>query len=262
MFSIYVPRVLNEHTVQSVTNVMAHFNIGIVQYVDFTPINKKPGFYETFDAKYKSAFIHFVEVPGYQINTQFWTLIQEQEQGCKFTISPNEYWICLKNHTPIQRTMMNIHQVVENGRYLEDRIKTLEDTNKLLQDNNKLLQDNYKTLEDNNKLLQHNYKTLEDKLAQLQDRFDNFVNPTCDTWNTDTPMTINDLKTQDNNKTTSASKQKQILSLVKQTQVDVTDIKKSIDGIETSVKQKMSNKDILRYYKYEHNWAYDEALDR
>ena len=227
MFSIYVPRVLNEHTVQSVTNVMAHFNIGIVQYVDFTPINKKPGFYESFDAKYKSAFIHFVEVPGYQINTQFWTLIQEQEQGYKLHISPNEYWICLKNHTPIQRTMMNIHQVVENGRYLEDRIKTLED-----------------------------------KLAQLQDRFDNFVNPTCDTWNTDTPMTINELKTQDNNKTTSASKQKQILSLVKQTQVDVTDIKKSIDGIETSVKQKMSNKDILRYYKYEHNWAYDEALDR
>jgi hypothetical protein len=156
MFSIYIPRVLNEHTIESVTNVMANLNIGVVQQVDFTPINKKPGFYETFDPKYKSAFIHFVDVPGYQINTLFWNLIQEQEQGCKFPISPNEYWICLKNHSPIQRTMMNIHQVVENGRYLEDRIKTLEDSNKLLQDSNKLLQD---------------------KLAQLQDRFDTFIAP-------------------------------------------------------------------------------------
>jgi hypothetical protein len=224
MFSIYVPRVLNEHTVQSVTNVMAHFNIGIVQYVDFTPINKKPGFYESFDAKYKSAFIHFVEVPGYQINTQFWTLIQEQEQGYKLHISPNEYWICLKNHTPIQRTLMNIHQVVENGRYLEDRIKTLEDSNKLLQDNNKLLQDN-------NKLLQDNYKTLEDKLALLQDRFDNFIAP----------------------------KPK----LQRQDTISEPDTWRNWNVLDKSLFTKqMSNKDILRYCEYEHNWAYDEAFDR
>ena len=245
MFSIYVPRVLNEHTVQSVTNVMAHFNIGIVQYVDFTPINKKPGFYETFDAKYKSAFIHFVEVPGYQINTQFWTLIQEQEQGYKLHISPNEYWICLKNHTPIQRTMMNIHQVVENGRYLEDRIKTLED-------NNKLLQDNYKTLEDTNKLLQ-------DKLALLQDRFDTFISPmtqppklqrqdticepTCDTWNTDTtqPMTTQHM-TQDQ---TMIHRHWNVL--------DKSLFTKSKD---------MSDKDFLRYCEYEYNWSYDNRFDR
>ena len=224
MFSIYVPRVLNEHTVQSVTNVMAHFNIGIVQYVDFTPINKKPGFYETFDAKYKSAFIHFVEVPGYQINTQFWTLIQEQEQGCKFTISPNEYWICLKNHTPIQRTLMNIHQVVENGRYLEDRIKTLEDTNKLLQDKLALLQDTFDQF-------------IITQTPKLQ-RQDTICEP--DTWNTDTdtPMTIDELKTQD------------------ETHRHWNVLDKSL------FTKQMSNKDILRYYKYEHNWAYDEALDR
>lgn len=139
MFSIYVPRLLNEHTVQSVSNIMNHFRLGVVHHVDFTPINKKPGFYETFDAKYKSAFIHFVDVlPLYQINIDLWRQIQIEDndkgKGYKLYISQCEYWICLKNHSPIQRTMMNIHQVVENGRYLEDRVKTLEDNNKQLQD--------------------------------------------------------------------------------------------------------------------------------
>jgi len=244
MFSIYVPRVLNEHTVQSVSNIMDHFRIGIVQHVDFTPINKKPGFYESFDDKFKSAFIHFVDVPGYQMNMDFWFALresddkdrqqqQQQQPQARIQISSFEYWICLKNHSPIQRTMMNIHQVVENGRYLEDRIKTLEDTNKLLQDNNKLLQDN-------NKLLQDNYKTLEDKLAQLQDRFDNFVNPTCDTWNTDTPMTINELKTQHE-----THRHWNIL--------DKSLFTKSKD---------MSDKDFLRYCEYEYNWSYDNRFDR
>ena len=35
----------------------------------------------------------------------------------------NPHWICLKNRNPVQRTLMNIHQVVENGRYLEGLIE-------------------------------------------------------------------------------------------------------------------------------------------
>lgn len=126
MFSIYVPRVLNEHTFQSIANIMAQFNIGIVHYVDFTPINKKPGFYEYCDAKFKTAFIHFIDVPGYHLNTKFWDTIS-RDNKYQLQISSQEYWICLKNHSPIQRTLMNIHQVVENSKYLEDRIEMLED---------------------------------------------------------------------------------------------------------------------------------------
>ena len=164
MFSIYVPRVANEHTVQSVTNIMAHFNIGIVQYVDFTPINKKPGFYEQFDDKFKSAFIHFVDVPNYIKNIHFWNQIQNDTNNTRLQISHNEYWICLKNHSPIQRTMMNIHQVVENARYLEDRIKALEDTM------NKIIQQQTQTtnkIEDNN-----DNKDTENKEQQTENKDD------------------------------------------------------------------------------------------
>ena len=162
MFSIYVPRVANEHTVQSVTNIMAYFNIGIVHYVDFTPINKKPGFYELFDDKFKSAFIHFLDVPNYQLNTHFWNQISTHDSTtpARLQISQTEYWMCLKNHSPIQRTIMNIHQVVENARYLEDRIKALEDTvNNILNNNNKI--------EDKDNILDKIEDKLEDKDTPL-----------------------------------------------------------------------------------------------
>jgi hypothetical protein len=273
MFSIYVPRVLNEHTVDSVANIMTHFRVGVVHQVDFTPINKKPGFYEEFDNTFKSAFIHFIDVPGYQMNIDFWIALKDNhDENCKtqpqarLQISHKEYWICLKNQSPIQRTMMNIHQVVENGRYLEDRIKTLEDSNKLLQDSNKLLQDS-------NKLLQDNYTNLLQQFARLQDQFDKFITPmtippklersqtyydetpdynetTCDTWNTDT---------QDNNEitcdtwntdTTHDNENDNDWKILNKSQFTKQQL------------QDMSPKDILMYYKYEHNWAYDKALDR
>jgi tetrahydromethanopterin S-methyltransferase subunit G len=125
---------------------MADYYIGTVAYVDFTPINKKPGFGENVDNVVKSAFIHFSEpilrCDGvYYFDCRvcdackaFWSVIQRGD-SYKLQISPKEYWICVKNKNPVQRTLMNIHQVVENGRYLEslvmqqaEDIKNLKET--------------------------------------------------------------------------------------------------------------------------------------
>jgi hypothetical protein len=38
----------------------------------------------------------------------------------------NSYWILLKNKSPIQRTLMNTHQIVANGLLLERRVDVLE----------------------------------------------------------------------------------------------------------------------------------------
>lgn len=128
---------------------MAYHGIGIVSYVDFTPINKRPGFGEDVDSVVKSAFVHFsdpyyAEIGGsygyhfrYRTtnrNTDFWDKINS-DQSYKLQLESREYWICLKNKKPVQRTLMNIHQVVENGRYLEnliteqgEEIKNLKET--------------------------------------------------------------------------------------------------------------------------------------
>lgn len=116
--SIYIPRIASYHNEEKIRNVMEFLHIGQVEYIDFTPINKKPGFNENVDEDFKSVFIHFkVYYPN-----NIWNTIAVGE-SYKIQIKQNEYWLCLKNKNPIQRTMMNIHQVVENGRHLEGLIE-------------------------------------------------------------------------------------------------------------------------------------------
>jgi hypothetical protein len=63
-----------------------------------------------------SAFIHF---------SSTYYLFENIKNGTvwRIPINDNEYWICLLNRNPVPRTYMNIHQVVENGRYLENLIQ-------------------------------------------------------------------------------------------------------------------------------------------
>ena len=129
--SIYIPRISIDHNEESIAYYISQFQIGTVSHIDFTPINKQPGFSENVDQVAKSAFIHFSN-PRFCFdkgkhetdleNSKFWKTIAAG-QPYKLQVSRNEYWLCLKNKNPIQRTMMNIHQVVENGRYLEELIE-------------------------------------------------------------------------------------------------------------------------------------------
>ncbi len=143
--SIYIPRMAAHHTEQSVRNIMVSFQVGTVVRVDFTPINKKPGFGEKVDDVVKSAFVHFSDpIPSpdgwiyfntrsYNGNEEFWEAIVTG-QSYRLQVSPREYWICLMNKNPVQNTMMNIHQVVENGRHLENLIEKQNDEIKNLRE--------------------------------------------------------------------------------------------------------------------------------
>jgi hypothetical protein len=142
--SIYIPRMSALWTESDIKNVMSFYSIGDVSNVDFTPINKKPGFAEDYESELMSAFVHFDE-PYYspdgkyncksgELLMEFWTTIAE-EKAYKLQVNRDEYWICLKNKNPVKRTFMNIHQVVENGRHLEslvtaqaEEIKNLKET--------------------------------------------------------------------------------------------------------------------------------------
>ena len=130
--SIFISRMSVLHTEKSVTNVMFELRIGTVSRVDFVPINKKPGFVENFDDVYKSAFVHFYlpteDAPKnkhshvYPRNKYIWDMIVAGEP-CRIHVTPTEYWFIFCNHRPVPQTMMNIHQVVENGRYLEKLVE-------------------------------------------------------------------------------------------------------------------------------------------
>jgi uncharacterized coiled-coil protein SlyX len=140
--SIYIPRISTVWEEESIRNIMAAYFIGTVSHVDFTPINPKPGFTETNEHLVISAFVHFSDphvihgrsYKSHYSNVYFWDIIRS-ERAYKLMVSSDEFWICLKNKNPTQRTMMNIHQVVENCRHLESivteqaqEIKNLKET--------------------------------------------------------------------------------------------------------------------------------------
>jgi hypothetical protein len=123
------------HTEDTIRNVMDYYRIGKVRHVDFIPINKKPGFVENFDQVMMSAFVYFSDPwlssaddmysfknETYNGHIEFWDTIS-YDQPYMLHLNEKEYWICLKNKKPVQRTIMNIHQVVENGRYLENLVQ-------------------------------------------------------------------------------------------------------------------------------------------
>jgi len=126
--SIYIPRVSVRHNETTIREIMYQCEIGEVSYIDFTPINKKPGFVEIYDQQYMSAFVHFFR--PWSRSCDFWNTIAD-DKPYKLQVTSREYWLCLKNKNPVQRTMMNIHQVVENGRHLE---KLIEDQAKKIKE--------------------------------------------------------------------------------------------------------------------------------
>jgi hypothetical protein len=132
-FSIYIPRMSTMHNEDSVKRIMILAGVGVVSRVDFTPIDKKPGFRENVDSFVKSAFIHFADtttIPEIEFdiyNYEFWERVTTGKH-CKIQVSQKEYWICLKNNNPVKDTLMNIHQVAENGRHLEKLIEEQANT--------------------------------------------------------------------------------------------------------------------------------------
>ena len=134
------------HTKETIQELMNTYCIGNVSHVDFTTMNKQHGFNEYNDGtNMMSAFVHFEEpfVPkNYSrgncylgcdcflgkkgglvpINNSFWDFMVEKK-SYKIYVSNTEYWVCLLNTTPAKRTMMNIHQVVDNCRYLETQVE-------------------------------------------------------------------------------------------------------------------------------------------
>jgi tetrahydromethanopterin S-methyltransferase subunit G len=112
---------LSKHTEEDVRRVFSR--VGLVSRVDFTPINKRPGFGEHLDELAKSAFVHFSELE------EFSAIRHVIENGNSYKIfldNSNEYWMCYKNIHPVPSTMMNIHQVVENCTLMENAIEKQE----------------------------------------------------------------------------------------------------------------------------------------
>jgi hypothetical protein len=133
--SFYIPRMSGKYDKKQVKAIFKHLNIGKVKRVDFTPINKKPGFIEIYDTQNKSAFIHMELLYPNDLTERIFQVVFLQTSGYKiYPENNNIYWLLLKNTYPIQDTLMNKHQIVENCRYLESIVQQQADTIKNLEE--------------------------------------------------------------------------------------------------------------------------------
>jgi len=125
-FSFYIPRMYANYTVEDVIHMFRLMYIGDVRRVDFIQL-------ETTNQSnnYQSAFVHmecfyYSYVAGVIEETVF-----AHDDHYKLWVGNNEYWWLMKNINPVVDTNLNIHQVVENARILENRV--LEQENKIKQ---------------------------------------------------------------------------------------------------------------------------------
>ena len=127
--SLYIPRIPSAVTQAIIKKEFADC-IGNVVRVDFTAINQKPGFVENINAPFKSAFVHFDD-----FNESSAAIILRAESYRFYpSYDGREYWILLSANKPIQQTMMNNSQIVENARFLEAKIAEQAETISKLKD--------------------------------------------------------------------------------------------------------------------------------
>ena len=132
--SIYIPR-MSLYITEDIIKEEFGKTIGDVSRVDFTSLDKKPGFNENFNNLFKSAFIHFNYIYNNNYTNSILLTLNNENSYKYFPKCKNEYWILLKAKNPIIETWMNNSQIVENCRFLENKIELQEESIKYLKDN-------------------------------------------------------------------------------------------------------------------------------
>ena len=131
--SIFIPRVsvfVTEYNIRE-----EFLSIGSVRRVDFTPVNKRPGFVENVDAVVKSAFVHFNRLYECSVMRAINTYGSYKFYPSSLNrASEGTYWILLRNRNPIQDTMMNNAQIVESCRLLEKQVQEQAETIRKLEE--------------------------------------------------------------------------------------------------------------------------------
>jgi hypothetical protein len=121
-YSIYIPRLPVKVTEYDIAVMFNNYEIGNVERIDFNALGKKPGFAEEPEGDYKVAFVHIGHFHNSQIARNVKNTL-ELGECYRLQTSERNFWMLLKASNPIKSTKMNIHQIVDNCRYLEGLVE-------------------------------------------------------------------------------------------------------------------------------------------
>lgn len=119
MNSLYIPRIKKQYSSADILRIFNDSFIGNVKRVDFVEC-------ATEDSSFQSAFVHLYNYFDTEIGIDISSFVN-QNRAYRFYMGNNEYWLLLQNKNPVPETKMNIHQVVENARLLEQRVAEQEE---------------------------------------------------------------------------------------------------------------------------------------
>ena len=127
--SFYIPRIDKGYDEQDVINTFNALDIGQVMRVDFAPLAPiAPGVRESAESirnPYQKAFVHMAWL--YKSETAKTITSEVLDADNSFRLYPwvkneHEYWILLNNKMAVPATTLNVHQIAENHRILEQTV--------------------------------------------------------------------------------------------------------------------------------------------
>lgn len=118
--SLYVPRMSSAFNEERVRAVFDRLMIGQVTRVDFASINA--GEHLSPGDRFQKAFIHLSHFYDTESANHLRSSLKTTQDSVRLfpdLFNQKVYWIVLLNKNPVAETKLNIHQVVENHRILE-----------------------------------------------------------------------------------------------------------------------------------------------
>jgi len=133
--NVYIPRMLRERAnAQNVGSMLQSLGVGRLEYIDFVEINGNHGVKEA-DGTDKPFVKHATLVSAYALISFFDRRILEQivtdpcePSGYKLYLyrESKEHWLLLPNYNPVERTILNIHQVAHYTAEVQTKTASME----------------------------------------------------------------------------------------------------------------------------------------
>jgi len=123
-FSIYIPRVSAEYNAPLLEHIFNR-DIGAVERVDLLPCGvKKWADRANPNTRFNKVFVHLKYFYNYGVSKKIQQALSQDGGSYSLPTQPYEYFILLKNRDPVPSTILNIHQVVDNCRLMEQEVET------------------------------------------------------------------------------------------------------------------------------------------
>lgn len=124
--SFYVPRIAKDYSEEDVIAAFDNIGIGLATRVDFAPLAPvAPGVRESAESlrcPFQKAFVHLEYLYDTDIGHTINDTVVCADNSCRVYPSDNEYWILMNNKMAVPATKLNVHQIVENHRILEQTV--------------------------------------------------------------------------------------------------------------------------------------------